>query len=100
MNDSLSKKTKQVELIQEISSEVNSTLQWEQILNIILQSMDRAFDFHHAMIFLIDKSNDKLSVVASQGFDESGIGAEILIGQGIVGVVAKRKKIMRMVTCP
>ena len=96
MNDSLSKKTKQVELIQEISSEVNSTLQWEQILNIILQSMDRAFDFHHAMIFLIDKSNDKLSVVASQGFDESGIGAEILIGQGIVGVVAKRKKIMRM----
>jgi signal transduction histidine kinase len=96
LNASLSKKTKQVELIQAISSEVNSTLQWEQILNIILQSMDRAFDFHHAMIFLIDDSNDKLSVVASHGFDESGIGAEILIDQGIVGVVAKRKKIMRM----
>ena len=96
LNESLSKKTKQVQLIQEISSEVNSTLQWKQILKIILQSMDRVFDFHHAMIFLIDESKEKLRVVASQGFDESGIGAEISIGQGIVGVVGKRKKIMRM----
>lgn len=96
LNNSLSIRNRQVDLIKKISSEVNSTHNWGEILNIILQSMDQTFDFHHAMIFLMEEDSEDLKLIASQGFDETGIGAKIGLGQGIVGVVGKRKKMMRM----
>lgn len=96
LNQQLTRKTQQVRIIQEISTEINSTLDLERILHVILLSMDRVFGFRHSMILLLDASGEKLQVAASHGYEGSGIGAEVLVGQGTFGVVAKRKKIMRM----
>lgn len=92
----LSRKTKEVEIIQAIASEVNSTLNLAQILDTILSSMRDEFGFEHSMVLLLDESGEKLRVVASRGYRESGIGAQVLVGQGTVGVVAKHKKMMRV----
>ncbi|MBI4641100.1 MAG: GAF domain-containing protein, partial [Candidatus Tectomicrobia bacterium] len=96
LNKQLARKTQQVRIIQEIAMEINSTLDLEQILTIILLSMDKVFGFRHSMIFLLDSSGEKLYVAASHGYDDPGIGAEVRVGQGVVGVVAKRKKTIRM----
>jgi adenylate cyclase len=96
LNTQLARKTQQVRIIQEISSEVNTTLELEHILNTILLSMDNIFGFHHSMILLLDGSGEVLRVAASHGYETSGIGAEVVVGQGMIGVVAKRKKMMRM----
>ena len=52
LNKQLARKTQQVRVIQEISTEINSTLDLERILQAILFSMDRIFGFHHSMILL------------------------------------------------
>ncbi len=94
--DELNRKSREIKIIQEISAEINSILDLSQILNSILLSMDRIFEFKHSMILLLDDNKEGLSVYASHGYEKEGIGAKVKIGQGIIGVVAKRNKLMRM----
>lgn len=94
--DELNRKTREVRIIQEVASEMNSSLELDTLLHSILESLDRIFEFRHSMVLLLDESGEKLKVTASHGYENEGVGAEIAMGQGVIGVVAKRRKIMRM----
>lgn len=50
----------------------------------------------HAMILLKDLAADKLRVAAGRGYDYGTVGAEVAFGYGVVGMVAERKKMMRV----
>ena len=96
LNRELARKSNEVRIIQQISSEITSTLDLDRILETILSAMDRVLGFQHAMILLKDQSADKLKVAAGRGYDYTTIGAEVAFGYGVVGVVAERKKMMRV----
>ena len=96
LNRELARKSNEVRIIQQISSEITSTLDLERILEAVLSAMDRVLGFQHAMILLKDQSADKLTVAASRGYDNTTIGVEVAFGHGVVGVVAERKKMMRL----
>lgn len=96
LNRELARKSNEVRIIQQISSEITSTLDLDRILETILSAMDRVLGFQHAMILLKDQSADKLTVTAGRGYDHTTVGAEVAFGHGVVGVVAERKKMMRV----
>ena len=96
LNRELARKSNEVRIIQQISSEITSTLDLDRILETILSAMDRVLEFQHAMILLKDQSADKLTVTAGRGYDHTTVGAEVAFGHGVVGVVAERKKMMRV----
>jgi serine phosphatase RsbU (regulator of sigma subunit) len=97
LNSELARKTQEVQIFQEISTEINNSLDLDSILMKMLLLLDKTFEFRHSMVLLVDEeSGDKLSVAASHGYKNSGLGAEVKFGEGIIGVVAKRKKLMRM----
>jgi len=96
LNRELARKSNEVRIIQQISSEITSTLDLNRILEIILSAMDRILGFQHAMILLKDQAADRLRVVASRGYDHVTVGVEIAVGHGVIGVVAERKKMMRL----
>jgi class 3 adenylate cyclase/putative methionine-R-sulfoxide reductase with GAF domain len=96
LNRQLARKNNEVRIIQQISSEITSTLDLDRILETILNAMDRVLGFQHAMILLKDQVADKLTVAAGRGYDHTTIGAEVAFGHGVIGVVAERKKMMRI----
>jgi class 3 adenylate cyclase len=96
LNRELARKSNEVRIIQQISSEITSTLDLDRILEIILSAMDQILGFQHAMILLKDQSADRLKVAASRGYDHATTGTEIAFGHGVIGVVAERKKMMRV----
>ena len=96
LNARLARKTDEVKIIQQISSELNSTLELDAILKIILRSMDTVLGFEHGMILLTDTDEVALTLAASRGYADSGVGASVKIGIGVIGVVAKRRRMMRM----
>jgi signal transduction histidine kinase len=96
LNKNLSRKTQEVRIIQEISREINATIELDEILAAILKSMDETFGFRHSLILLLEEERGVLRVAASRGYEEAGLGAEVAVGQGVFGVVAKRRKLMRM----
>ncbi len=96
LNADLARKTNEVRIIQEVSREITSTLKVGEILNLILQSLDSTLGFRHSMILLADEAGAVLRVAAARGYEEGGIGATLPVGVGTIGVVAKRRRIMRV----
>jgi adenylate cyclase len=58
--------------------------------------MDTVLGFRHGMIMLADEAAEKLRVAVSRGYAAARIGAEVPFGQGVFGVVAKRRRVIRM----
>ena len=92
----LERKTKEVEIIQQVSSQINATLDLENIAKTMLSLMDEFFGFQYAMILLLDEEDEALSVLATHGYEDDGLGAKVKVGMGVIGMVAKRRKLMRM----
>jgi adenylate cyclase len=68
----------------------------ERLLAEILACLDRQFGISHAMILLHDEPHARLYTVASHGYAESGIGSEIPLGQGVIGVAARERTPIRI----
>ena len=96
LNATLARKTEEIRIIQQTSAELNSTLDLEEVLEIILHSMDAVLGFKHAMVLLAELDAQLLTLAASRGYEDTGIGAEVALGKGVIGVSAKRRRLMRM----
>ena len=96
LNRDLARKSNEVRIIQQISSEITSTLDLDEVLEIVLRAMDHVLGFEHSMILLKDLADDVLRVAATRGYAEKGAGAQVRMGEGIIGVVGERRKMMRM----
>ena len=94
--EELAQKSAEVRTLQQVSSEINSTLDLEDIYDIILYTMDDLFGFHHALILLLDDSGKTLAVVASRGYEHGTLGGRVAVGTGLIGVVAKKRRMMRV----
>ena len=96
LNGKLARKSEEVKIIQQISSEINATLDLDQIMATILKSMDIVLGFQHGLILLANEGSDILTLAASRGYEDANIGAVVPVGQGVIGVVAKKRRMMRM----
>jgi GAF domain/Pyridoxamine 5'-phosphate oxidase len=56
-----------------------------------LAALTPAFGIHHALLLMLDETGDALYTLASLGYSDSGIGAEVKVGEGIIGVAAREK---------
>ncbi|HVL19586.1 MAG TPA: GAF domain-containing protein [Amaricoccus sp.] len=66
------------------------------LLDTALDGLDRHFGIEHAMLLLVDEEGRRLYTVASHGYDRSGIGSELAVGQGVVGVAARERVPIRI----
>ena len=96
LNRDLARVSNEVRIIQQISQEITSTLDLDEVLGIVLRAMERVLGFEHSMILLKDLTADRLRLAASRGYEQGGVGAEVAFGEGIIGVVASRRKMMRV----
>lgn len=68
----------------------------ETLFDNLLRGLQREFDIHHALIFLLDKTSQRLYAVASHGYENSGVGSEINFGEGVIGVAAQARTPIRI----
>ncbi|SDB59572.1 GAF domain-containing protein [Bauldia litoralis] len=54
------------------------------------------FGIEHMMILMLDEVAGRLFIVASDGYDRSGIGSELALGDGVVGVAARERVPIRI----
>jgi adenylate cyclase len=59
------------------------------LLDAVLSGLQTHFGIDHSMILLTDVKHQRLFTVASHGYPVSGVGAEIPLGQGVIGVAAQ-----------
>ena len=68
----------------------------DELLNGVLAALARVFRFEHSMILVPDETGRRLVTIASHGYGDAGIGAEVEIGEGLLGTVAQRRSLVRI----
>ncbi len=66
------------------------------LLDALLDSLRGVFGIEHSMVLMNDPAGDRLYTVASRGYPESGIGAEIHPGEGVIGTAALARTPIRI----
>ncbi len=96
LQEELAQKSEEVRVLRQMSSEVNATLNLDEIYEAVLGTMYDLFGFHHSLILLLDDSGETLRVVGSRGYEGPAVGAKVPLGVGVIGTVARRRKMMRV----
>jgi adenylate cyclase len=82
--------------LQLVSERINRAVDLESLLASVLDSLEEFFNFSHTSILLWDDANRRLTTMASRGYGKSGIGAEVALGEGLIGTVAREKRLLRL----
>ena len=61
----------------------------DELLQAALATLSDQLDVRHAMVLMLDASAQRLYTVASCGYASSGVGSEIELGHGVIGVAAR-----------
>ena len=58
-------------------------------LEATLDTLEQDLGVRHAMVLILDTTTQRLYTVASRGYATSGVGSEIALGDGVIGVAAR-----------
>jgi len=67
----------------------------DTLLTAGLDGLSSLFGYDHTFVLVPDEEEKHLFTIASRGFPESGVGSEVAIGQGIVGLAATQRSPIR-----
>jgi hypothetical protein len=68
----------------------------DALLGTALSALDELFGYTHSLLLLVDESGERLYTIASHGYEAEGVGSEVRLGEGVIGMVAERAEAMRV----
>ncbi len=68
----------------------------DELVQGVLAGLQEQLGIEHAMVLMLDASTQQLYTVASCGYATSGVGSEIRLGQGVIGMAARERTPVRI----
>jgi len=78
------------------SERLNRCADLGRLLDELLACLDEEFGIGHSMLLVPDGAGTRLYTVASRGYAASGVGSEIPLGCGVIGVAARERTPIRI----
>ena len=66
------------------------------LLDATMATLGQDLGIDHAMLLILDPATERLYTVASRGYPWSGVGSEIALGDGVIGVAARERTPVRI----
>lgn len=80
--------------LQCLTARISRAVSLDELLNVTLVAFRDIFGFDHSML-LVPMAPDRLVTIASRGYGETGVGAEVAFGDGLIGTVAREQRPLR-----
>lgn len=80
----------------EVVAAVGAAAEAERIVAALLDGVIAGFDAQAAALFQLDPAGGSLVTLASRGYPATGTGSEVAMGEGIVGLAAAGRRVMRV----
>jgi adenylate cyclase len=68
----------------------------DTLVGATLAGMAELFGYEHSLLLLVDEAGTGLYTIASHGYPAAGIGSEVRLGEGVLGMAASRAAPMRV----
>ena len=81
-------------LLDEFMRRLSLCVDYADVARVGLQTLDDLFGFAYSILLTADERGDRLFAVSSYGYVPSGVGAEVPLGIGLVGVAAERRRVV------
>ena len=85
--------------VRQIAARIAAAGEMRTLLEDALQALEQYLDVRHSKLLLLDpakRSPSRLYTVATRGYAESGVGSEIPLGAGVIGVAAEQRVPVRV----
>ena len=86
----------EIRALQVVSERVARAKDLDALLADTLLALDELLGFSHSMVLLADECTGRLVTISSRGYGAQGIGAEVATGEGLIGTVAARRRMVRI----
>jgi hypothetical protein len=68
----------------------------DTLVTAALRGLAELFGYEHTLLLLLDEQGVRLFTIASHGYATAGIGSEVQVGEGVIGMTAARATPMRV----
>lgn len=68
----------------------------DTMLDVTLDGLAEVFGYRHSLVLLLDEAGQRLYTIASRGYTTEGVGSEVVVGEGLIGMAAARCAPMRI----
>jgi predicted pyridoxine 5'-phosphate oxidase superfamily flavin-nucleotide-binding protein len=80
----------------ELVARLNRCTDLNAIVATTVAGLAELLDFQHCLLLLVDEDGKRLYTIASHGYEAEGVGSEVVIGEGLIGMAAARVMPMRL----
>ena len=84
-----------VEALDTFTRRIAACADLESLLGGSLEALEDAFGYASSFLMLADETGSRLFTIASRGYPASGVGSEVALGEGLLGVAAQKRTIVR-----
>jgi hypothetical protein len=77
-------------------AELSRASELGELLDLALDCLDRRLGISHSMALMLDLDTQRLYTLASRGYARSGVGSEVALGEGVIGVAARERTPIRI----
>lgn len=82
--------------VSEIVRRLSKKTEVGAIIDAVLDGLRAVLGYDTAMMLLKDPAGERLVTIGSRGYDRTGIGSEVMIGDGLIGMAAAEQRPLRV----
>lgn len=82
--------------VRAVSERLSEVCELGRLFDTALDCLHEHFAIEHSMLLVLDEDGRRLYTVASHGYAASGVGSEIAMGDGVIGVAAEHATPIRI----
>lgn len=76
--------------IAELSSRLGRCPDLDTVVQTAVSGLAELFGYEHSLLLLLDEEGTQLFTIASHGYETEGVGSEVAVGDGVIGLAAER----------
>lgn len=80
----------------ELTARLSRCTDLDTLVSVTVDGLAELLGFEHNLLLLLDESGRTLFTLASHGFPDQGVGSEVVVGEGMIGMAAARAVPMRV----
>ena len=85
-----------LDALAKLSQKMANCQSLDQLFPTCLKGMAQLFNYDNGMILIPSETPGQLFTVASHGYHDSGVGSEVTAGEGVLGLVAQKQRLVRI----